>query len=337
MQAWILDGSFGLDHLVLAERPRPRPAPGEVVVRIRAVSLNYRDLVVARGMYAPDHPLPFVPVSDGAGEVVELGTGVDRVAVGDRVAGLYAQRWIAGRPTAVTRASTLGVPRPGVLAEYAIFDAEGTVRVPDHLSYEEAATLPIAGVTAWHALFGTPAPIGAGDTVLVQGTGGVAIFALQLARLAGARVIVTSKDDTKLARARELGASETINYRTTPAWDARARELTDGLGVDLVVDIAGGELDRSVGAVRQDGRVALIGFLDGAASRIDLFGVLRNSVRLQGISVGSREMFEELNRALAQHRVRPVIDRVFPFARAPEAFAALAAGGHFGKLVIAGV
>jgi NADPH:quinone reductase-like Zn-dependent oxidoreductase len=334
MKAWLIDGSFGLDHLVLVERPRPQPGPGQVLVRIRAASLNYRDLVIARGVYAPDQPLPLVPVSDGAGEVVEIGAGVTRVAPGDRVIGTYMQRWLAGPPTAEARASTLGAPRPGVLAEYALLEAEGTVRVPEHLSFEEAATLPIAGLTAWHALFGGQ-PVKPGDSVLVQGTGGVSIFALQLARAAGARVIVTSKDDAKLVRARELGAHDAINYRTTPAWDVRARELTGGDGVDLVVDVAGGALDRSIAAVRPGGQVSLIGGLDAFASTLALPPVLTRNIRLQGISTGSRDQFEAMNRALARLRLRPVIDRVFPFERARDAYDALAAG-PFGKIVVGG-
>jgi NADPH:quinone reductase-like Zn-dependent oxidoreductase len=246
------------------------------------------------------------------------------------------QRWIAGRRTEETNASTLGSPRPGVLAEYAIFDAEGAVRYPEHLSFAEAATLPVAGVTAWHALF-VDAPVRPGDTVLVQGTGGVAMFAVPLARAAGARVIVISSSDEKLARVRELGPVDTINYRSTPAWDERARALTGGVGVDRVVDIAGGDLSRSVNALRVGGQVSLVGLLGGLTVNIDLLPLLQKQIRLQGISVGSRELFEDMNRAIAGHRLHPVIDRVYPFEKAPDAIAALQSGAPYvGKLVVSG-
>jgi len=335
VKAWIVDGKFGLDHLSLVDRETPRPKAGEILVRIRAASVNYRDLMVVSGKYAPNQPLPFVPVSDGAGEVAAVGEGVTRWKVGDRVIGTYQQKWIAGRMTAEARDSTLAAPRQGVLSEFAIFDAEGAVAVPEHLSFEEAATLPIAAVTAWHALF-VDQPIGAGDTVLVQGTGGVAIFAVQFARAAGANVIVISSSDDKLARAREIGAHEGINYKTTPAWDVRVRELTGGRGVDLVVDVAGGDLGRSINAVRLGGQVSLIGLLDGIPAKFDIVHVLQKNVRLQGISVGSRELFEDMNRAIAKQRLRPVIGKTFAFEKAPEAIAALDGTAYVGKLVIRG-
>lgn len=334
MKAWIIDGRFGLDALRLVERATPRPGHGEVLVRVRAASLNARDVGVAEGFYFPDLKLPLVPLSDCAGEVVALGEGVTRVRVGDRVAGTF-QRWIAGRPTSAVL-ETLGGPRDGVLAEYVVLDAEGVVRFPDHLGFEEAATLPIAGVTAWQALF-TEGRVGPGSTVVVQGTGGVSTFAIQLARAAGARVIATSGSDEKLARARELGAHEGINYRTTPAWDERVLSLTGGEGADVVVDMAGGELDRSIRALRLGGQVSLVGLVTNPTARFELVPAFLHRARLQAIDVGSREMFEELNRALAVHRLRPVIAHTYPFEQAPEALAALKTGGHVGKLVIAGV
>jgi NADPH:quinone reductase-like Zn-dependent oxidoreductase len=337
MKAWILDHRFGLDALRLVERPTPQPRAGEVLVRVRAASLNYRDLKVVDGSYAPAQPLPLIPVSDGAGEVVAVGDGVTRVQVGDRVAGAFAQRWIAGWvPPETVASSTLGSPRDGVLAEHVILDEAGAVPVPSHLSFEEAAALPVAAVTAWNALRGG-APVGPGQTVLVQGTGGVAVFAIQLARAAGARVIVTSSSDDKLARVREIGAHELINYRRAEAWDQRVRELTGGEGADVVVEVAGTTLDRSIGAVRAGGRVALIGLLGGITASLPVIPMLVKRVQLQGIQVGSRQDFDDLNRALAQHRIRPVIDRVVPFAQAPAAFAALAEATHVGKIVIAGV
>jgi NADPH:quinone reductase-like Zn-dependent oxidoreductase len=302
--------------------------------------LNYRDLLVLDGHYNPLQPLPIVAGADGAGEVTALGEGVGRLRVGDRVTAAYAQQWTGARPTHEVLGSTLGGSmlgghRDGVLAEYALFDAAGTVRVPDHLSYEEASTLPVAGVTAWSALYGA-APLRPGETVLVQGTGGVAAFTIQLARAGGARVIVTSRSDQKLARALELGAHHGVNSRTTPEWDVRALELTGGAGVDRVIDLVGTELGRSVNAARIGGVVAAVGVLGGVRASVDLFPLLVKMVRIQGINTGSRDTLEELASALALHRLRPVIDRVFAFDEAVEAYAALRAGGHFGKLVIRG-
>lgn len=336
MKAWIIDGKFGLDALKLVERDTPAPGPGQVLVRVRAASVNYRDLMVVEGIYNPSLPLPLIPVSDGAGEVAAVGEGVTRVRVGDRVVGAFSQRWLGGRPRFGEAGVTLGGPLDGVLAEYVLLEEDGAVRFPEHLSFEEAATLPIAGLTAWHALF-VDAPVRAGDTVLVQGTGGVAVFAIQLARAAGARVIVISSSDEKLARAREIGAHEGINYRKTPDWDARARELTGGAGVDLVIDVAGETLTRSVNAVRPFGQVSLIGLLAGRTAQVDVIPLLVKNVRIQGIQVGSREWFEDMNRAIAQHRLRPVIDRTYPFEKAKEAIAALRGGSYVGKLVIQGV
>jgi NADPH:quinone reductase-like Zn-dependent oxidoreductase len=334
MKAWILDSRFGLDALTLADRPTPHPGPGEVLVRVRAASLNYRDLRIVDGTYAPDARLPLIPVSDGAGEVAAIGAGVTGVRVGDRVAGAFAQRWIGGWVSpAVVAGSTLGAPRDGTLAEYVLLDEAGAVPVPDHLSFEEAATLPVAAVTAWNALRDAARP---GATVVVQGTGGVAVFAIQLARIAGARVIVTSGSDDKLVRARELGAHDGINYRRTEAWDQRVLELTAGAGADVIVEIGGATLDRSVNAVRAGGRIALVGLLAGTSASLPVIPVLVKRAHIQGIQVGSRQDFDDLNRAVAQHRLRPVIDRVFPFADAPAAFHALHAAQHVGKLVIAG-
>ncbi|AUX39982.1 NADPH:quinone oxidoreductase [Sorangium cellulosum] len=336
MKAWIVEGKFGIASLKLAEREAPRPRAGEVLVRVRAASINYRDLMVIDGVYNPTQPLPFIPVSDGAGEVVAVGEGVARVRVGDRVAGAFIQGWPGGRGAPeVMLGSTLGSPRDGVLAEYALFDEGGAVVLPKHLSFEEASTLPIAGVTAWRALF-VDAAVRAGDTVLVQGTGGVAVFAIQLARAAGARVIVTSSSDEKLARAREIGAHDTINYKATPAWDERALELTGGVGADVVVDVAGSTLPRSLNALRPGGQVSLIGLLAGATAQVDVVRMLQKKARIQGIYVGSREDFDDLNRALVQHRIRPVVDRAYSFEEAPAAIEALRGAAHFGKLVIRG-
>lgn len=332
MKAVEIREAWGLDHLVLTERPDPRPDPGQVLVRVRAVSLNYRDLLTVEGKYNPKQRLPLIPCSDGAGEVEAVGEGVSRVRAGDRVCGIFAQRWIAGAPDRERLRSTLGGPLDGMLAERVVLSEEGVVRVPEHLTDEEASTLPCAAVTAWNAL-ATEGGVKAGDTVLVQGTGGVSVFALQLAKLLGARVIATSSSDEKLARARELGADEGINYREVADWGARARELTGGAGVDCVVEVGGaGTLQQSLRAVRMGGRICLIGNLAGTTAELPLTAIFMQRVRVQGILVGDRESFEAMNRAIAQHRLRPVIDRVFPFEDARAAFERMAAGGHFGKL-----
>ncbi|MFW5924960.1 MAG: zinc-dependent alcohol dehydrogenase family protein [Myxococcota bacterium] len=334
MKAWEIGEGFGVEHLRRVERPEPEPGPHQVVVGVRAVSLNYRDLMMVRGSYDPKQPLPLVPCSDGAGEVVAVGSDVTRVRVGDRVAGLFAQRWIDGEPTREKLRSTLGGPRDGMLAEKVTLHEEGLVHVPEHLSDEEAATLPCAAVTAWNALT-IHGGVTAGDAVLVQGTGGVSLFALQLARLVGARVIATSSRDDKLARAEALGAEAGINYRADPGWGKRARELTGGRGVDLVVEVGGADtLAQSLRAVRPGGTIAVIGVLSGVKTSLALTHVLMNVVRLQGIMVGSRASFESMNRAIAAHRMRPVVDHVYDFAEAPRAFEHLASGTQFGKLCI---
>jgi NADPH:quinone reductase-like Zn-dependent oxidoreductase len=334
VRAYVLQNAFGLDSLTLTERPEPSPGPGQVVVRVRAVSLNYRDLLVVQGKYDPRMPLPRVPCSDGAGEVTAVGPGVTRVRPGDRVAGLFMQGWVEGDLTAAKARTALGGDLDGVLAEQVVLSAEGVSPVPDHLGFEEAATLPCAALTAWNALM-VQGGLRPGEAVLLQGTGGVSVFALQLARAGGARVLITSSSDDKLARARSLGADAGINYRTTPDWDRRARELTGGTGVDHVVEVGGaGTLNRSLRAVRTGGHIALIGVLAGAGGPVDTVLILHRAVRVQGVYVGSREMFEAMGRALTINRVKPVIDRVFRFEQAADAFRLLEGGGHFGKVVI---
>lgn len=334
MRAWQIEGGFGLDRLTLAERPDPRPGPGQVLIRVRAVSLNYRDLLTVDGKYNPKQKLPLIPCSDGAGEVVAVGEGVTRAKPGDRVCGIFAQRWIAGEPNREKLRSTLGGPFDGMLAELVVLHEEGIVHVPPHLTDEEAATLPCAGLTAWSALV-TEGRLKAGDTVLLQGTGGVSIFALQFARALGVRPILTSSSDEKLERARELGADGLINYREVSDWGAKARELTGGAGVDLVVEVGGaGTLDQSLKAVRMGGTVCLIGNLAGIVAQISLTAIFMQQVRLQGILVGHREGFEAMNRAIALHGLRPVVDRAFPFEEARAAFELMGAAGHFGKVCI---
>lgn len=322
------------DSLKLDELPTPVPGPGRVLVRVRATSLNYRDLLVVKGLYSRNLPLPMIPLSDGAGEVVEVGAGVTRVKPGDRVAAAFMQTWQAGGITETATRSALGGAIDGMLAESVVLHEDGLVRIPDHLTFEEAATLPCAGVTAWHALFAEE-PLTPASTVLIQGTGGVSLFALQFAKLAGARVIATSSSDEKLERVLALGASDGINYKSTPDWEKRVLELTGGVGVDHVVEVGGaGTLGKSLRAVRHGGHISLIGVLSGGSGDVPLFGALMKNVRIQGIYVGSRTMFEDMTRATAQHKLRPVVDRIFNFTEAPDALRHLESGSHFGKVVI---
>jgi NADPH:quinone reductase-like Zn-dependent oxidoreductase len=326
--------AFGLEGLKLAERPQPQPGPFELLLKVRAASLNYRDLMMLKGSYNPKMQMPRVPLSDAAGEVAAVGPGVSRVKVGQRVAGIFMQKWLAGELTDVAARSALAGAIDGVLAEYVVLHEDGVVAVPEHLSDEEAATLPCAAVTAWHGLI-TEGQVTAGDSVLVQGTGGVSLFALQFARLVGARVVLTSSSDDKLRRAREMGAAETINYKATPEWGERVRELTGGRGVDHVVEVGGaGTLGQSLKAVRTGGHISLIGVLTGGTGQVNPLPVLMKGVRVQGIFVGSRDMFEAMSRAIALHTLRPVVDRVFPFAEAVEANRYLETAAHFGKIVI---
>ncbi|HWW95657.1 MAG TPA: NAD(P)-dependent alcohol dehydrogenase [Vicinamibacteria bacterium] len=334
MKAFELRKTFGLEALTPTERPDPSPGPGQVLLRLRAASLNYRDLLMVQGLYNPKQPLPLIPLSDGVGEVVRLGDGVTRVKEGDRVAGIFAQKWLAGEPTRQKLLATLGGPLDGMLADHIVLHEEGMVPVPAHLSDEEAATLPCAAVTAWSALV-TQGGLKAGDTLLVLGTGGVSLFALQFARLFGARVIVTSSSDEKLARARQLGASDLINYKATPDWEKKVKELTGGVGADHVLEVGGsGTLPRSLRAVRVGGHISLIGNLTGLTADLNLAPILMQNVRVQGVMVGSRETFETMNRAIGLHKLHPVLDRVFPFAEARAAFEHLAGQGHFGKIGI---
>jgi NADPH:quinone reductase-like Zn-dependent oxidoreductase len=304
-----------------------------VLLKPRAWSLNYRDLLVVKGLYNPKLRLPLVPLSDGAGAVAAVGEGVARVQVGDRVAGIFMQKWLSGGVTEEAARSSLGGGGPGMLAEYVVLHEDGVVRVPEHLSDEEAATLPCAAVTAWHALV-VAGRVKAGDTVLTQGTGGVSLFALQFARLMGARVLATSGSDAKLRRVLEMGASEGINYKTTPEWGQKARELTGGAGVDHVVEVGGaGTLPQSLKAVRMGGHISLIGILSGAGE-VNPTSILMKNVRVQGIYVGSRVMFEAMNRAIALHRLRPVVDKVFAFGEVREALHHMESARHFGKICL---
>lgn len=329
-----IQNTFGLASLKLAERLEPQPGTGEVLIKLRAASLNYRDLMVVQGRYNPKQPLPLVPLSDGVGEVVAVGDGVTRVQVGDRVSSIFFQKWLAGKPTKAALRSTLGGVADGVLAEFIVLHEDGVLPVPEHLTDEEAATLPCAAVTAWNALI-TGGNLKAGDTVLVQGTGGVSLFALQFAGITGARVIVISSSDEKLERAFKLGASDGINYRSVLNWEEQVQKLTGGEGVDYVVEVGGaGTLSKSLRAVRVGGHISLIGVLTGTTAEVNPLPVLMQSVRVQGVYVGSREMFEAMNRAIVLHQLRPVVDRVFAFEEAGEAFQYMESGAHFGKICI---
>jgi NADPH:quinone reductase-like Zn-dependent oxidoreductase len=327
-------GGAGIDALVKVERPKPKPTYRQVLVKVTACSLNFRDLGIVRGTYRLPVSENVIPLSDGAGEVIEVGEGVRRVKVGDQVAGTFFQRWHAGEPGPDTHLSALGGGIDGMLAEYVVLEEEGVVKIPAHLSLEEGATLPCAAVTAWHAMV-EHAKLIAGSTVLLQGTGGVSIFGLQLAKAMGVQVIITSSSDDKLARAKRLGADHGINYKTTPDWDKATMELTGGRGVDCVVEVGGaGTIARSFGSIRVGGKISLIGGLSGPATELNPGMILAKRANVQGISVGSTQMFDAMNRAILANEIKPVIDRVFGFDEVQAAYKHMASGAHFGKIVI---
>lgn len=325
-------GSFSVEDIKATEKTIKRPHGTQVLVRIKAASLNYRDILVAKGYYNKGLPLPLVPLSDGAGEVVEIGGSVTRVKVGDRVSPNFMTDWISGEVDSQIAKTALGGFVDGMLQEYRLLDQDCLTHIPDHLSYEEAATLPCAAVTAWHGLVFN-GNVKAGDTVLVMGTGGVSIFALQFARMAGATVIATSSSEQKLARLKEMGATHTINYKENPKWDEAVLEYTGGRGVDHVVEIGGaGTLDRSLNAVRMGGHVSLIGVL--AAGQVNTIPILMKGIRLHGVFVGSRSMYDDMNRALTAHKLKPVIDKVFKADEIVAALQYMESGKHFGKIVL---
>jgi NADPH:quinone reductase-like Zn-dependent oxidoreductase len=336
MKAMVIDGAFGVDNLRFVERADPALGPSEVRVRMAAAALNYRDLLMVRGQYDPRQPLPLVPCSDGAGVIEEVGEGVEALAPGDRVVGCFLQGW-SSPPVPRRKADlrrSLGGPLDGTLCERRVFPEHGVVKAPAHLDEVEAAALPCAYLTAWRALV-TQGALQPGEVVVVQGTGGVSIAALQIGILLGARVIVTSSSDEKLERAERLGAWATINYRSTPEWGREVKRLTGGEGADHVVEVGGaGTLAQSLRAVRPGATVSIIGVLSGGTGEVGLFPVLMQNLRLQGVLVGSRAELEALGRALAAHEVRPVVDRVFPWEEARAAFAHLEAGRHFGKIAL---
>lgn len=332
MRALEIGQGAGLDALTVVERPDPVPGYGEVLIRMKAVSLNYRDLFTV--MVSAGRTPPVTPFSDGCGIVEAVGEGVTRVAVGDRVATCFFEHWNAGRPTPRSQASALGGGGRAAGAELVVLHEDGVVRPPPHLSDHGVATLPCAAVTAWRALF-EDARLEPGDTVVLQGAGGVSIFGLQFARAAGLRTVITSSSDAKLARAQALGADHLVNYRARPDWSAAVREATGGTGADFVMEVGGaGTLAESLKAVRIGGHIAVIGVLSGFEPPLPISAMIGTSARLQGVSVDSRAMFEAMNRAITLHRIEPVVDKVFPWTEARAAFAVMQAGEHFGKIVL---
>jgi NADPH:quinone reductase-like Zn-dependent oxidoreductase len=335
MKLWEVQDAWGIEHLRMIERDPPQsPGPGQVAIRMHAAALNYRDMATVLNK-APFGRLPQIPLSDGAGEVVAVGPGVERLKLGDRVCPSFFPGWIDGPPKTADRARSLGsASAPGVLQEMVIADAEAVSRAPDSLSWVEAATLPCAGLTAWRALV-VEGQVKAGDTVLVQGTGGVSIFALQFAKMHGATVIATSSSDAKLERVRALGADHLINYAQTPAWGRRAMELTSGRGVDHIIEVGGaGTIGQSLAAAAVGGNILIIGVLGGRTQELSMPDIFGKNLRLTGISVGSRAQFEQMAAAIDGHGLKPVVDRVFPLSQADAAFRLMAGGERIGKVCI---
>ena len=334
MHAYELQDASGIAGLHMVERPVPEPGPGEVLVRIRAVTLNYRDLLTIKGGYGSRQKFPLVPLSDAAGLVETIGPGVARFKPGDRVFNNFFQNWISGEPNEEKLASAPGGLLDGVLTQYRVFPQHALLHTPPHLSDIEAAALPCAGLTAWSAVvkFGG---VGPGEVVLTQGTGGVSLFALQFAKLAGARVIATSSSSEKIEKLRNLGADDTINYRVHPDWGKQARAATGSRGVDLVVEVGGaGTLNESLRAVRIGGVLAMIGVLAGPANDLRLPLVVMQQLRLQGVTVGSYEDARAMTSAVIQHRLHPIVEQTFPFSAAAEAFRYMSERKHFGKVAI---
>ncbi len=325
---------FGIENLTLTERDEPKPAANEVLVKFHAFSLNYRDLMMVKGLYNPKLKTPLVPFSDGAGEVVEIGENVTKFKVGDRVMPIFMQGWIDGGVDSEKRKTALGGDLDGVLREFGTFDENGVVCIPEHFSYDEAATLPCAAVTAYNALFES-GRMKSNDSILLQGTGGVSIFALQMASVLGTKIIITSSSDEKLEKAKDLGATDLINYKNREDWDKAVLELTEKQGVDHIVEVGGaGTMAKSLNAVKVGGNIAVIGILSGNGE-INPVHILMKAVKLQGIFVGSRQMFEAMNQMFTQHKhLKPIIDKTFDLGEVKEALKYMESGSHFGKIVV---
>jgi NADPH:quinone reductase-like Zn-dependent oxidoreductase len=336
MRVFQIEGNWGMDNLRLTIRPEPAPGPGQVIIRMKASSLNFRDLVVPdRGYGRYTGNLPLIPVSDGVGVVTAAGPGVRRVAPGDRVCPTFFQGWIAGDPNMDRLTGSLGGPIDGTMAEYMCLSEDGVAKVPAHLTDNEAATLPCAALTAWSALT-TCATIKPGDRVLVQGCGGVALFAVTFARLLGAHVTVITSSDERMERVSKLGADATINYRAVPEWARATADITGGRGYDVIVELGGEKtLPQSLRCIRPGGTVAMIGVLSGGTMSAALGLIVTRQVRLQGVTVGHRDGFEAMLRAIDQHQVRPIVDRVFAFEELKVALAYLKSGAQFGKVCTA--
>jgi NADPH:quinone reductase-like Zn-dependent oxidoreductase len=333
MKVWANQDAFGIENLKEIERPEPKPGAGEIVVDMKAASLNYHDLLTVLGN--TEHKPPLVPFSDGAGVVSAVASGVSRVTVGDRVCSLFFQSWLSGPVTAESRNQPLGGPLDGVLQQKMKLIADGVSKIPDYLSFEEAATLPCAGLTAWRAI-AVEASVGPGNTILVQGTGGVSIFALQFAKAMGAKVIATSSSDEKLARAKKLGADQVINYKTNPEWGKETLKLTDGRGVDVVVEVGGDNtMSKSLEAVRVGGTIVVIGVLGGFTNNIFIPALFGKNVKMIGISIGSREQFEAMATRMAKWKMHPVIHKVLPVDKVQDALKLMQARAHFGKICLA--
>jgi NADPH:quinone reductase-like Zn-dependent oxidoreductase len=325
---------FGVENLKLVDAEVPVPGPGQVLVRFGGASINYRDYQIVTGEFSPDQPLPIIPCSDGAGEVVGLGDAVTRFAEGDRVSPLFFPNWLSGDAHGDVRSVSSGLEAPGVLREYGVYDQDQLGKVAPHLTHEEAACFPCAGLTAWTCLVSL-SNIQAGDSVLVQGTGGVALFAVQFAKALGAEVIITSGSDAKLERARTLGADHGINYKNSPDWGDRARDLTGGRGVDSVIEIGGtGTLPQSIAALRRGGHINIVGYLAGIDIGLTVFHLIERNAHMHGVSVGNAEGFAEMMNFVSEHNLVPVIDKSYSFEDAATAMTDLVAGGHFGKLVV---
>ena len=335
MKAYQIRDEWSLEHIELVEIPKPSPGPGEVLVEMKASSLNYRDMVVAnRGYGSKTGNLPLIPVSDGVGIVRELGDGVSRVAIGDRVCPLFMQSWISGPPNRKRLSATLGGPIDGVMAEFRCFPQDSVSRVPEELTDLEASTLPCAALTAWSALI-EEGKLQPGESVLIQGTGGVSLFALQFAKICGARCILISGSNEKMKRAQELGADEVLNYQDLPEWGKQVRDFSGGEGVDHIVEVGGPEtLPQSLRAIRPGGTISMIGVLSGSEMKAQLGLIVTRQIRLQGITVGHRDGFEAMASTINASGMKPIVDQVYPFTSLPEAMHSLSEAKHFGKICL---